>query len=175
MKFDTVKEAAVEFVKEFNAFPTDMISYLMKHDIDSWSEVTRPAQYDSVYVYDTPDEIDSLEHGGEIKYYDKDEDVYHIRLYDENEIVCCENEFDVEYNGALPMWGTMWQFSDPCDTHWMENEDGVFIMSQLGFRIYYHEEWGYFFGIDSAGFDFYKVFWIPLYEARGLQWHKTSN
>lgn len=50
-------------------------------------------------------------------------------------------------------------------------KDGLLKMSQIGFRIYSHDDWGYFFGIDAAGFDFYKAYWIPLYEARGLNWH----
>ena len=34
---------------------------------------------------------------------------------------------------------------------------------------------GYFFGIDGAGYSFYEEHWIPLYKARGLQWHKTEG
>ena len=48
-------------------------------------------------------------------------------------------------------------------------------MSNLGFRIYYNEDWGYFFGIDGAGYDFYTEHWIPLYKARGLHWHKEEE
>lgn len=45
------------------------------------------------------------------------------------------------------------------------------LMSECGFRIFESEEFGYFFGIDAAGFDFYEAFWCPLYKARGLHWH----
>ena len=44
-------------------------------------------------------------------------------------------------------------------------------MSNCGFRIYESEEFGYFFGIDGAGYDFYESHWEPLYKARGLHWH----
>ena len=37
--------------------------------------------------------------------------------------------------------------------------------------MYESGEFGYFFGIDGAGYDFYECHWIPLYKARGLQWH----
>ena len=37
--------------------------------------------------------------------------------------------------------------------------------------MYKHEEFGYFFGIDGAGYDFYEAHWTPLYKARGLHWH----
>ena len=30
---------------------------------------------------------------------------------------------------------------------------------------------GYIFGIDGAGYDFYEDHWIPLYKERGIQWH----
>lgn len=69
------------------------------------------------------------------------------------------------------MWGWLWQFGDSADDYWLEELDGIRIMSECGFRIYEHEEWGYFFGIDGAGYDFYEAHWEPLYRARGLQWH----
>ena len=69
------------------------------------------------------------------------------------------------------MWGTMWSFGDTCDDYWLSDEDGIQVMSEHGFRIYEHEEFGYFFGIDGAGYNFYEHHWQPLYDARGLQWH----
>ena len=49
------------------------------------------------------------------------------------------------------------------------------ILSECGFRVYESEEFGLFFGIDAAGFDFYEAYWIPLYRARGLQWHDPDT
>ena len=69
----------------------------------------------------------------------------------------------------------MWSFGDSCDDWWLEEKDGIKIMSECGFRIYESYEFGYFFGIDGAGYDFYESHWIPLYKARGLQWHKTEG
>lgn len=85
-----------------------------------------------------------------------------------------EVEDGEDFFTQLPMWGYMWQFSDGCDHHWMEEEDGISVMSKLGFRIYEHREWGYFFGIDSAGHDFYDAYWTPLYKERGIQWHSAN-
>lgn len=48
-------------------------------------------------------------------------------------------------------------------------------MSQCGFRIFKSFEFGYFFGIDGAGYDFYESHWLPLYEARGLMWHDPKT
>lgn len=83
------------------------------------------------------------------------------------------------YNGTkddfLPMWGTMFSFSDPTDNWWLEEGNGIQAMSECGFRIYEHEEFGYFFGIDGAGYDFYTAHWMPLYDKRGLQWHDEER
>lgn len=75
----------------------------------------------------------------------------------------------------FPMWGWMWQFYDSIDDWWLEEGGGLAIMSELGFRVYESQEYGYFFGIDGAGYDFYETHWIPLYRARGLQWHDESD
>ena len=84
------------------------------------------------------------------------------------EITLTDNE---EYD-FLPMWGTMWQFADCIDVEWMVNHDGSRALTDCGFRIYESDEFGYFFGIDGAGYDFYEEHWIPLYLARGLKWHE---
>lgn len=30
---------------------------------------------------------------------------------------------EVECDGVLPMWGTMWSFGDSCDEHWLDDSD----------------------------------------------------
>ena len=71
----------------------------------------------------------------------------------------------------LPIWGTLFSFDHPGDNQWLENEDNLLTMANLGFRIFKQEDYGYIFGIDGAGYDFYEAHWIPLYKARGLRWH----
>ena len=173
-EYTTIREAAELWVGEFDAIQQGMIAKLMQNDPDEWSEVTKPAEGNTVYVYDVPEELDTLEHGGEIRSYDEESELYCIELYDGKLISATEDDFEVERDDMLPMWGTMWQFHDSCDNWWMEEDDGIEVMSRLGFRIYSHEEFGYFFGIDGAGFDFYEAFWEPLYKARGLQWHDPA-
>lgn len=68
----------------------------------------------------------------------------------------------------------MWSYGDSVDDWWLEECDGIQAMSECGFRIYEHEEFGYFFGIDGMGYDFYEAHWLPLYNKRGLQWHDES-
>ncbi len=73
------------------------------------------------------------------------------------------------------MWGTIWSFGDNLDQYWLEERGGLEEMSKCGFRIFNHDFYGCYFGIDGAGYDFYKEHWIPLYLARGLHWHKEDS
>lgn len=134
----TIKDATREFVKELNAIDRGIIERLMQNNIDEWTEVTMPCEGNRVYV------IDECEEG----------EIIDIITDDSNDL--------------LPMWGTMWSFDDIYDDLWLEEKDGIKKMSECGFRIYQHEEYGYFFGIDGAGYDFYEAHWIPLYKARGM-------
>ena len=165
MKYRTKSEAAHAFVSEFNAIDQRMIAELMSHNPDDWSEVTLPAVGDRVYVF-------SENWEGEIRKVLDRTNTYIVKSDSGTEFEVSGDDIEVQYDDVLPMWGTMWSFGDACDEHWIEEEDGVEVMSRLGFRIYYHEEYGYFFGIDGAGFDFYEAYWIPLYNARGLKWHE---
>lgn len=177
----TINEATHEWVREFNAFPESLIAKLMETDEFGWEEVTMPTKGDRVYIYNVPEtdingnEISGSSNMGRITQYNEEEEKYVIELDTEEEIELNKEEFEVMYDSILPMWGTLWQFSDFCDNYWLEQLDGIKIMSECGFRIYEHEEWGYFFGIDGAGYDFYEEHWVPLYKARGLQWHDPET
>jgi hypothetical protein len=173
MKYKTIREAAEAWVREFNAIPERMIAKLMEADIDDWTEVTYPAPGDRVYVYQIPE--DGSGHEGEISSYDIETDLYAIEMDDGKLVSCSRDDFEVERYGGLPMWGTMWSFGDSCDDYWLEEMGGIRIMSECGFRIYQSEEFGYFFGIDGAGYDFYEAHFCPLYKARGLRWHETEE
>lgn len=82
------------------------------------------------------------------------------------------DEVDKEYDGWLPMWGTLWTFGDVSDEDWArENPE---LVAECGFRIFEDSETGdIYLGIDGAGYNFYEAHWIPLYKARGLQWHNA--
>lgn len=171
----TVSDAAHKWVSEFRKFPRGMIQKLMEVDIYSWHEVTKPACGRRVYVHSMPDGCEDYNCTGEIEVYLDEADVYLINLDDGNTVEVGESDFDIEDYCPLPMWGWMWQFGDSCDDHWLECGEGIRAMSDCGFRIYEHDEWGYFFGIDGAGYDFYADHWCPLYKKRGLQWHDQET
>lgn len=157
--------AAQEWVREFNAIPQGMLYPFMEDG--SLSEVTVPTIGNRVYVFHGNVE----EPYGDITEYDAERNLYTITLDDGKEVKLNPEDFEVERYAYFPMWSTMWSFGDSCDDYWLEEEDGIRIMSECGFRIYEHVEFGYFFGIDGCGYDFYEAHWLPLYNARGLQWH----
>lgn len=73
-----------------------------------------------------------------------------------------------------PTWGWMWNMGDTgWDNDWVEENVDVF--EELGLILFEHEEYGYWFGVDAGGFDFYEAYWIPLYKARGLRWHDEKE
>lgn len=76
-------------------------------------------------------------------------------------------------DGYFPMWGTVWTFYDSVDDWWAENH--IDVMQECGFRVYDQEDFGIIFGIDGAGYNFYEAHWVPLYKARGLQWHEQEQ
>lgn len=165
-RYKTIKEATEAWVHEMNAIPQGMISRLFQDHPEDWTEVTKPCKCDRVYVFENGDY-------GEITEIEDDE--YTIELDNGTEIKCNSEDFELNRDDYLPMWGTMWSFGDSCDDWWLEESDGIKLMSECGFRIYESEEFGYFFGIDGAGYDFYTEHWIPLYKARGLKWHEIET
>jgi hypothetical protein len=172
MRFETKLDAVNAFVGEFNAIRQDIVRFLYNNDEDDeWMEVTLPSVGDRVYIYGSAESEE-----GEVISADYDNDSYTIRA-DSGETVklsYSDGDFFVCYDDDFPMWGYMWSFGNQLDEDWLEDGDGIKVMSGLGFRIYKSEEYGYFFGIDGAGFDFYEAYWIPLYNARGLKWHKSE-
>lgn len=176
----TISEATHIWVAEFNRFPQDMIEKLMSIDIDEWREVTKPSIGKRVSIYNLPEEkADGTPYNGTMNYGEiserLNEDTYIVELDDCESVIVKADDFELEEYNYLPMWGTMWQFEDSADDYWLEELDGIQAMSDCGFRIYKSDEWGYFFGIDGAGYDFYSEHWCPLYKRRGLQWHDSAT
>ena len=167
MKYETKLDACREWVRGFNAFPYNMIEKLISSDYGSWTEVTPITENDRVYV----SEYNGYGEVIEIYENEDDEKIAKVELDSEEEVVEVSiNDIEVERDDFLPMWGTLWQFGDSIDDWWLENN--LDKMAECGFRIYESYEFGYFFGIDGAGYDFYESHWIPLYDVRGLKWHK---
>lgn len=71
-------------------------------------------------------------------------------------------ECDSSIYSPFPMWGDMWQFENESDKYWLESH--IDTMIDCGFCIYKHEEYGYFFGINGAGYSFIDDHFTPLYK-----------
>ena len=166
MKYENKNEAARAWVGEFDRIPYTIIEKLLEHNPDELHEITPPAAGDRVYCFDCH------EYGEIIKV--KEEEIT-VEIDNGETITTTEEELEVERYGVLPMWGTLWAFSDNCDNYWIEEGDGLQAMANCGFRIYEQEDYTYIFGIDGAGYDFFEAHWIPLYKARGLHWHKEED
>ena len=169
-RYATIREAAEAWVNGMNAIQQGMIAKLMEADYEDWREVTKPTKGARVYVF-----CGNVSGDGCVTGYNREEELYQIELDNGSVVNVEEDDFELSYDGSLPMWGWMWSFGDSADDYWLEEMDGIRIMSECGFRIYESEEFGYFFGIDGAGYSFYDDHWIPLYKARGLEWHEKKE
>lgn len=143
----TILEATKQWMGEWNAIPQSLI------------EKAYPMGEESgLNVLSTRKECTNCG-GTEFK---KDED---------DDLICtsCEEVDSAVNQYGLPMWGTMWTFDTNLDDEWITSN--LETVSDLGIWVYESEELGVLIGIDGAGYDFYESHWIPLYKARGLQWH----
>ena len=109
--YKTKKDAAYAWVREFNAIPQSVIEKLAKVDLEEngegITEITPPSCCDRVYIFSG----DHYGEDGEIQSYNEDDNTYKIYLDGTGEEVDVkEDDFEVERDGFLPMWGTMWQF-----------------------------------------------------------------
>lgn len=173
MKFDTIKEACQLWVeRDMNQVPTSVVEKLMRvSDYSDITEITPPAEYDHISIFSG----DYAGEDGEIVRCVGD-DEYIVELDSSkypDPVTVFEDEFEVQRDDGLPMWGTMWEFKDVCDEQWLENN--LQAVANCGFRIYESEDYGYLIGINGAGYDFYEAHFCPLYKTRGLHWHKENE
>lgn len=170
MRYKTIEEATRVWVSEMNQIPQEVVRKLREYsqycDIN---EVTPVAKYDRVWSNDHQEM-------GTVTEVNYETEVASVEFDGQDEATEVElSDISTEYDYDLPIWGTMWSFGDSCDDYWLEEKDGLQKMAECGFRVFESEDYGYVFGIDGAGYDFYESHWIPLYKARGLQWHDTES
>jgi len=172
----SIREACQKWFAGFNAIPQGLIEKLCEADIDSFHEITKPCVGDRVHLHQGADSLPGIITA---TFVGEDSEQRYNISNENGELICggiLESNFDLdnEYTDFLPMWGTMWTFGESIDDDWLAGnycESGLQAMSDCGFRIYEHDEFGYVFGIDGAGYDFISEHFIPLYKERGLQWH----
>ena len=165
MRYASIYDAVHAWVSEMVSLPLSVAEKLKSLDEDDFEEFTPPVRGDCVYFPFGGDE-------GEVVRYDPASGRYLVRMNGGYLKSAAEDEIEVYREEFFPMWGTLWSFSDPCDIRW--GEEHLQQMADCGFRLYESEDYGLVFGIDGAGYDFYREHWIPLYRTRGLQWHKEA-
>ncbi|MCM1168226.1 MAG: hypothetical protein NC401_19750 [Ruminococcus sp.] len=169
----TIKEAAELWVnRDMTAIPLTVVEKLIKYsDYTDICEITPVTVGNRVWN----NEYQSVGEVIKTRYNDDGDVLATVRLDDDTEVEIAIEDLSSEESTGLPMWSVMWAFTDPCDGDWLEDEDNRRRMAECGFRIFESEDFGYIFGIDGAGYDFYSEHWIPLYKARGLQWHDKED
>lgn len=167
MKFDTKREAAQNWVNSFTRIPDSVIYKLHDANENDLFEITPKTVGDVVYVYVRNN------WGLEGEVIERNNEMLKIKFSDGETIEIHESECETANEDYFPMWGTMWAFDESLDNEWLE--DHLVDMADCGFRIYESEDYGHVFGIDGAGYDFYEEHWIPLYDKRGLRWHKEEE
>lgn len=169
----TLREAAELWVnRDMTAIPMSVIEKLWQFsDYNDFNEITPVTKYSKVWS-------NEYQASGEVTDITENDDgnlIATVDFGDEKQHEVPIEDLSLENDEPLPMWGTMWAFDNPFDPDWLEDEDNMRIMAECGFRIYESEDYGYIFGIDGAGYDFYSEHWIPLYKARGLKWHDKED
>lgn len=165
----TLKEATELWVnRDMNAIPITVVEKLQK--ISNYTDIT---EITPIVKYATVWSNEYQEQGGvaEITRNEDDELIATVELDNGETCKIPLEDLSPEEDESLPMWGTMWAFSDDLDNEWLEDKDNLRAMAECGFRIYESEDYGYIFGIDGAGYSFYEEHWLPLYKVRGLRWH----
>lgn len=162
----TITEATKQWVGEFNAISESLISRAFKNEPENLTELTgiRAGEYVYSGELDGSFEVIRVENDGQTIVVNNDGEEFPLDA----------DEVEQEKDSWLPMWSTLWSFGNSFDEDWAK--ENVQLVTECGFRIYEDEETGdIFLGIDGAGYDFYEAHWIPLYRARGLEWHTEDE
>lgn len=168
----TLREAVELWVnRDMTAIPLSVVEKLIKiSDYSDIQEITPITRNDRVWSNEYQETGEVLK----TRQNDDGEMFATVSFDNGTEAEVLIDDLSRENDSGLPMWCIMWAFTDSCDNNWLNDEDNLRTMAECGFRIYESEDYDYIFGIDGAGYSFYDEHWIPLYKARGLQWHTVN-
>ena len=152
-----LREKVENWVRGLSAIPQQLITKAyFRNDCDELREITPPQSGDTIYHFGENESghiVERTEEGNFI-----------VELDNGSRIECAEDEIEVERFYTLPIWGTMWTFTNWSGNDWLTKPENLQKMAECGFRIYESED-GIFFGINGCGYDFYEYHWIPFYKA----------
>lgn len=173
MKYRTIREATEAWVRGWDFIQAGLIQDAINGKEHVWNELTPLTAGDSVcFWYGTNLKGETYDGCGEIEKIDKRKVIVRVSGVDEKVVV--DNSYvEVEGRDWFPAWYILFQPKDSADEYFIrENLQKV---ADCGFRIYEHDDYGIYLGIDGAGYDFYSAHWIPLYKAAGMQWHDEEE
>lgn len=173
MKFKTIREAAEIWVREMNFIDIKLIQDAISGKEYEWNEITPLTVGETVYCSSGIGLDGNFYRGnGEVAEINGDQIVVLMDDVEKN-VLADKCNVEEESRDCFPMRSTMFQPKDRCDEKWIV--DNLQQVAECGFRIFEHDNYGIFLGIDGCGYDFYAEHWIPLYKARGLQWHEEEG
>lgn len=91
------------------------------------------------------------------------------KAYKDNpeELILLSKEYsELDYPAC---WGWVFVPDNPFDKEWIK--DNIAIVEKYGFLIYESEDIDVMLIVDNDRYSFYNKHWIPLYRARGFNWH----
>lgn len=167
MTEETVREYAEKWVNGLNSIPTCMIRRLMELEPTTWREVTKPVKGTPVAVFD-PEVEDTHLYGNVVESYLPDLDTYKVELENHAVIYAKARNVTIDYWNTLPLSDIMWSFRYPNEPEreWLSADEGLYAVSECGFRIFKSEDFGYVIGFNEGDPDSFEKHWISLYKAR---------
>ena len=162
MRIEKKEEAVSWWVRCLNEIPFDMIDDLMSYGFGHVHELTFPTYGDDV------------QYEGELWEVKEADGVDRYLIENENCKQQIVSYYDFEFSrlDTMPEHRQVWTFEGTVDSRWLQEQENLYRMSQLGFRIY-ESDYGLFFGVDEAGVDMYKKRWEPLYDLMWKRWHNA--
>jgi hypothetical protein len=161
-----IKEATNKWINEFNFVSEALIKNAVGDDLSDWIDLTQNVITAGDTVYHDGEDWEVLEVDGEfltLEPLDDELEIIEVKAWE------VEPEEDY-YSGLFPMWGTLFNPKSGLDEEWIQNN--LEKVKECGLRAFeYYPTGDIFLGVDGAGYSFMDNHWIPLYKARGLQWH----
>lgn len=173
MKYKTIREATEAWIREWDFIQKGLIQDAIREKAWVWNELTPLTVGDSVCFWDATNlKGETYDDYGEIEKVEGEKVV--IRTSETGErVVADKDNVEVEGRDWFPAWNTLFQPKDSADENFIrENLQKV---ADCGFRIYEHDDYGIYLGIDGAGYNFYEEHWIPLYKVAGMHWNDEEE
>lgn len=159
----TKRRRVEDFISRLNEFDADMIAVLINADPRRWLEITTPLIGSRVTYYG--ERHNQEPRTGRVSMIepapadDCDGGMYCIVEFDDGcSLKTSDVNLDVVFDTNFPKCDKLYQFKDGVPDYRL--------LSNLGFRVFEHQEFGIFFGFDDDDDEMtMEDYWEPLYDA----------